>query len=178
MTPGASTRGAGPRPPPGGPAEPGRSAGQKGNTMSRRPIPARHPDQHLVVAGWDPPLNTFFAVVQLRAHLRDPDDEEDGVILSLGDDGTTIDTPKDLAERIKAYAELDEMTLLRLAADRVINDGRTPNYIADGRAAQAFTALGFETAYEGLMSQQPAPRHQHPRIAEFVANLRASLTDP
>lgn len=134
---------------------------------------------HSVVVGWDPPLNTYFAVVELKAHFREPhDDDEDGLILCLGGGGNTIDTPKALSDGLRHYAELDEMTLLRLAADRWINDGMSPNDIADGHAAQAFTALGFSAAYEGLLGRKPTPRHTNETLAQLRAEIVAALKVP
>lgn len=141
--------------------------------MSRRHIPTRHPDMHVAVVGWDPPLNTFFGIVEFLPPFDDND--EDGIILWLGGDGTTIANPKDLAKGLELYAELDELTLLRLAADRWINDGMSPNNIADGHAAQALTALGFDAAYDGLMGRTPAPRLVHPTLTQLRAEITAAL---
>jgi hypothetical protein len=142
--------------------------------MSRRRIPTTSPTQHSAVVGWDPPLNTFFAIVETHPGLGVP--SEDRIVLWLGD-REPISTPKALAEGLKPYATIDEITLVRLAADRAINDGMAANSTADHLAGLAISAKGtLSEAYEHLMAQTPAPRTPpHPTLAAFSERLREAL---
>ena len=83
--------------------------------MSRHDIPGLNPN-HCVTIGWDPPLQTYFAIV------LDPtkDDETDGyTVLWLGADRFgEIDRVHDLADKLKPLAEIDQDVLRQLIIDR------------------------------------------------------------
>ncbi len=83
--------------------------------MSRHSIPGRNAD-HDVVVGWDPPLQTYFAIV-----LDPTKDEEDAAYnpLWLGADRfAEIDRVHDLQERLRPFADIEPAVMRQLIIDR------------------------------------------------------------
>lgn len=92
--------------------------------MSRHEIPAR--DQTLsVVAGWDNPLQTFFAQVA-RPERADDEDEDDPMLLWVGTEPREVITVEDLARHLAPFAELTAEAVEQLRADRAADADRGP----------------------------------------------------
>lgn len=82
--------------------------------MSRHTIPGLNPD-HDVVVGWDPPLQTYFAIV-LDPTKGDFDAAYNP--LWLGTSLVEIDRVHDLADKLKPFAHIGHDVLRQLIVDR------------------------------------------------------------
>lgn len=83
--------------------------------MSRHSIPGRNPD-HDVVVGWDPPLQTYFAII-LDPTL-DEDDDAYTVLWVGADRFGEIDRVHDLRTKVEPYATIPEDVIRQLVVDR------------------------------------------------------------
>lgn len=93
--------------------------------MSRHHLTPLNPD-HLVVVGWDGPLQTFFAQVEDTTAQPDPDTDEDPpLLLWLGLDEPVTD-PAAMVAPLAPYAALDDAMLLALQHDRATAAPPTP----------------------------------------------------
>jgi hypothetical protein len=81
--------------------------------MSRHSIPARLPG-HSVDVGWDNPMSTFFAQVE----VDNPADEDDAVVLWLGGQDREYPRPEDMIEPLAPYADLTPDMIEILRSDR------------------------------------------------------------
>ena len=88
--------------------------------MSRRTLIPRLPGTS-VVCGWDNPLQTYFATV-----TRQPERDDDNVILWVGTSRREILRPEDLARHLKPYTQVDEATMAALRRDRAEATAPTP----------------------------------------------------
>ncbi len=67
-----------------------------------------------VAVGWDRPLNTYFAIVEIAKD----DGYGDQVILWAGLNHGEISRPEDLTPILKGFAELPDVIVVRLREDR------------------------------------------------------------
>lgn len=81
--------------------------------MSRYSIPVHQPDQYWGVAGWDSPLQTFFAIIE---RVDEDDSDRDPVVLWAGAKAR-IDTVEELERKIDQYA-----TIPPAIKDKLYND--------------------------------------------------------
>lgn len=84
--------------------------------MSRYSIPVHDPATYVGFAGYDPPLQTFFATIALHDSLVK--DDTDSIILWVGA-GYRIHTVEELADAIKEYAVIHPDLQDQLRADQV-----------------------------------------------------------
>lgn len=85
--------------------------------MSQRQIPVKEPDKYWGMAGYDPPLQTFFATIWLVEDQADSEIEP--VIFSAGD-VSRIDTPEDLEDAIAQYATIPPKIKDQLRQDKAL----------------------------------------------------------
>jgi hypothetical protein len=90
--------------------------------MSRHTIPPRDPT-HVVTAGWDNSLGTFFAIVE---RASDDADDEDGVVFWLGADDREFPRAEDMIKPLAPYADLTPEIIQTLRADRAATLDRGP----------------------------------------------------
>lgn len=83
--------------------------------MSRHTIPGINPD-HDVVVGWDPPLQTYFAIV--IDPTKDEEDEAYNPLWLGADRYEEIDRVYDLVEKVKPYANVPPEVRRQLVIDR------------------------------------------------------------
>jgi hypothetical protein len=94
--------------------------------MSRHTIPALN-DKFTVVVEWDNPMRTYFA--QVERATTDEEDDEDPVILWLGDTPDQVPNPESLREPLAPFAILPDETLCQLREDRAKSAGRPPTHL-------------------------------------------------
>ena len=83
--------------------------------MSRHAIETFDPNNTAIV-GWDPPLQTFFALVKSR--LREKRDPDDPFLLWIGCEAGEIADVEALAAQLAPFAELAPEIRAALEADR------------------------------------------------------------
>jgi hypothetical protein len=127
--------------------------------MSRRNIKAKQPGA-TVTAGWDPPLQSFFAQVHEAAAPH----EDASLVFWTGTERGQVRTVAVLAVHLAPFAELSPDDLVALAADRVVNDGAAAPLGREGDplAAKTLAEQGGDhaRAYRSLAAMDPAPRRQ------------------
>ena len=73
--------------------------------------------RYLVTVGYDPPLQTFFAMVNDLE--REDDEEDEGPLYWVGTSNKEITTVQDLQESIREYAILDDDMIGQLEVDHI-----------------------------------------------------------
>jgi hypothetical protein len=127
--------------------------------MSRHILTAKDPALRVVV-GWDPPLATFF--LQVEDLRKEDDEDEDPMVAWLGFEPDEIPTVEALAEKLAPWAEIPMETRLRLAAERLVNNG-DPRVEATLTDALLDAVRAFRSADAVLLAElqelRPQPRH-------------------
>lgn len=137
--------------------------------MSRHHLKPKNLD-HDVVVGWDPPLATFFALVQ---DLRAPEDDDPSVHWAGWNTGE-LPTVERLAESVAPYAEIPMEMRLRLAADRIANTGFPREESVRSTAALSAAEIKEPDPEKRLaLLQATAPA---PRGASALDRFRAAAT--
>jgi hypothetical protein len=99
--------------------------------MSRYAVPTRN-EQYAMVAGWDPPLDTFFAQVFDHTHGH----EDDGPVFEVGRRRGEVSTVESLVEALADYATLP-VTL----QEQLVADSQVPREPVAPEIAQLLDAL-------------------------------------
>jgi hypothetical protein len=92
--------------------------------MSRHDIPTRDPSLS-AVAGWDNPLQSFFAQV-LRPEGADDDDN---MLLWVGAAPREVITVEDLSRHLAPFADLAPQIAEQLRSDRAAKLGQAPTAV-------------------------------------------------
>ena len=93
--------------------------------MSRHTIPAIDP-KHTVTVGWDNPMSTFFAHVEMDLAHAEPEDEENDdytgnvIVVWLGGLRHEFPRVEDMIHPLAPYAVLDKLMMDILRADRAM----------------------------------------------------------
>ena len=128
--------------------------------MSQHQVAAKQPDI-TVTAGWDNPLQTFFA--QVARTQNENDDDSDPVLLWLGATRQEHLTPDSLVEPLAPFAVLEPELLAQLRADRAQAAARRPSALQVGMLDLLDQARG---RFDGNQPRVPAGEEVTPPPAQ------------